>query len=103
MTIEEIIVKEQEMSEIFQKTVDTHMVSEDLSLEELYCDDTEIIEEEIKKCKELADVHNQIANIMRKYQKIEKIIRDYDVAWESHHMKATIEGIREVLEDGNNT
>lgn len=50
MTIEEIIVKEQEMSEIFQKTVDTHMVSENVSLEELYCDDTEIIEEELKKC-----------------------------------------------------
>ena len=39
---------------------------------------------------------------MRKYQKIEKIIRDYDVAWESHHMKTTIDGIRGVLEDGDN-
>ena len=74
MTIDKIIAKEQEIAEIFQKTVDTHMVGEDLSLEEMYCDDTEIIEEELKRCRELADVHNQIANTMRKYQKIQEIV-----------------------------
>ena len=39
---------------------------------------------------------------MRKYQKIEEIIRKYDVAWEFHHMKHTIDKIREVIEDGKN-
>lgn len=122
MTIEEIIVKEQEMSEIFQKTVDTHMVSENVSLEELYCDDTEIIEEELKKCQELADIHNQIANVMRKYQKIQTRLDGLE-----HGMECLLESdprtftnrvcengwlfdtiiewrkvIREVLEDGNN-
>ena len=38
---------------------------------------------------------------MHKYQQIEKIIRNYDVAWEFHHMKPTIDKIREVIEDGN--
>ena len=38
---------------------------------------------------------------MKKYQKIEEIIRNYDVTWEFHHMKPTIDKIREVLEDGN--
>lgn len=92
MTIEEIIKKEQEMSEIFQKTVDTHMVSEDLSLEELYCDDTETIEEELKRCQELADFHNQIANVMCKYQKIEEIY---------YHQRgeALENSLREVIED----
>lgn len=42
-------------------------------------------------------------DIMRKYQKIVKIIRDYDVAWEFHHMKSTIDKIREVIKDGQNT
>ena len=37
---------------------------------------------------------------MRKYQKIEMIIRRYDATWEFHHMKYTIDKIREVLEDG---
>lgn len=102
MTIDEIIVKEQEMSEIFQKTVDTHMVSENLSLEEMYCDDTEIIEEEIKKCKELADFHDQIANIMRKYQKIEDIYERFQKdGGYYHHMARLVDALREVLENGN--
>lgn len=95
MTIDDIIVKEQEMSESFQKTVNTHMVSEDLSLEELYCDDTEIIEEELKRCQELADFHNQIANTMRKYQKIEQI-----VAKRGYFIDDKYFLISEVLEDG---
>lgn len=37
---------------------------------------------------------------MRKYKKIEQIIRNYDVAWEFHHMKTTIDEIREVIQDG---
>jgi hypothetical protein len=36
---------------------------------------------------------------MRKYQEIEKIIRNYDVAWEFHTLRDTIDKIREVLED----
>lgn len=39
-------------------------------------------------------------DIMCKYQKIEEIIRKYDATWEFHHMKPTIDKIREVIEDG---
>lgn len=38
---------------------------------------------------------------MKKYQKIEQIIRNYDTAWELHHKKSTIDKIRKVIEDGN--
>lgn len=38
-------------------------------------------------------------NTMCKYQKIEQIIRNYDVTWEFHHMKPTIDEIRKVVED----
>lgn len=74
MTIDEIIAKEQEMSEILQYIVDTQMVSKDLSLDDMYCGDTEIIEEKLKSYQELADFHNKIANTMRKYQKIQNIL-----------------------------
>ena len=43
-----------------------------------------------------------IANLLiiaEKYQKIEQIIRNYDVAWELHHMKSTIDKIREIIKD----
>lgn len=49
------------------------------------------------------DVLEMTIETMRKYQKIAKIIRKYDVAWEFHHMKTTIDEIREVIEDGDNT
>ena len=41
------------------------------------------------------DAIDKAIDIMRKY---EKIIRGYDAAWELHHMKPTIDNIREVLD-----
>ena len=73
MTIDEIIKTEQEIAEEFQKTVDTHMVSEDMSLEEMYCDDTEVIEEALERRKNLLDYHSTIASVLRKYQEIKEI------------------------------
>lgn len=99
MSIEEIIEKEQEMSKIFQRTVDTHMVSEDLSLEELYCDDTEIIEEKLKRSQELANFHNQIVNVMQKYQKVQTIVK----AWNDMNSFDSMTQISEVVEDGKDT
>ena len=47
-----------------------------------------------------ADIAKSVAiETMRKYQKIEQIIRNYDVSWELHHMKFTIDEIRKVVED----
>ena len=37
---------------------------------------------------------------MRKYQKIEQIIRIYDTPWEFHTLRGTVDKIREVIEDG---
>ena len=37
---------------------------------------------------------------MRKYQKIEQIIRNYDTAWEFHTLRGTVDEIREVIENG---
>ena len=78
MTIDEIILKEKEIAEEFQRTVDTHMMGEDMSLEELYCDDTEVIEEKLKICKELSDYHNTIADTMRKYKTMQEVL---DKVW----------------------
>ena len=41
-------------------------------------------------------------NTMRKYQKIEQIIRNYDTTWEFHTLRGTVDKIREVIEDGSN-
>ena len=106
MTIDEIIVTEKEIAEDFKRIVDTHMVSEATSLEELYCDDTEIINEELERCKNAVDYHTTIANIMHKYQKIQEIVnqKDYD-RFNSHNYYGyflRVQDIRKVLEDGKN-
>jgi len=98
MTIEKIILKEKEIAEEFQKIVDTHIVNEVMSLEELYCNDTEFINEELKRYKNMANYHNTIANTMNKYQKIQEIISKYGNVGTSF---ICIDKIREVIEDGN--
>lgn len=98
IAIEEIILKEKEIAEEFQRVVDTHMASEDISLEELYCDDSEVIEEELERCKVLSDYHNTIANTMRKYREIEEVIKD----WEDGRFSDAVGCLRvkAVIEDG---
>ena len=44
MSIEEIIATETKLAQEFQAGIDTHMTSGNFSLEEMYCDDTEVIE-----------------------------------------------------------
>ena len=95
MTIDEIIAKEAEIAQEFQEVIDTHMVSEDMSLEEMYCDDTKVIQEKLESYKELSDYHSTIANTMRKYQEIRKI-------YMTHHYtdEDVIEKIKEVIKLG---
>ena len=74
MTIDEIIAKEIEIAQEFQEVIDTHITGGSFSLEEMYCDDTEVIEEHLQRCKVFADYHTQIANTMHKYQQIQEIM-----------------------------
>ena len=95
MTIDEIIAKETEIAQEFQEIIATHIVSGNFSLEELYCDDTEVIEEELKRCKELFDYHSTIADTMLKYQKIQKIVQD---DWDKGYQHSeTLHRIKEAI------
>lgn len=107
MSIDEIIAKETEIAQEFQKVVDTHIVNNDgNTIEEMCCDDTEVIEEHLQRCKVLADYHNQIVNTMRKYQKIKEIlnsagyIKNGTVYSYTYDEDSRVKHIREVFEDG---
>lgn len=98
MTIDEIIKKENEIAAEFQKVVDTHIVNDDgFTVEEMYCDDTEAINDHLSRCKSLADYHKQIADVMNKYQKIKEIAGNYGFvpSW------VCLKKIGEVIEDRN--
>ena len=61
MTIDEAIQRENKIAEENQKIVDTEIVFDDVSLSQLYCDDTEVIEEHLENYKKCAEYHKEIA------------------------------------------
>ena len=61
MTIDEAIQRENKIVEENQKIVDTEIVFDDVSLSQLYCDDTEVIEEHLSNYRKYAEYHKQIA------------------------------------------
>ena len=62
MTLDEAIQRENKIAEKNQKIVDTEIVFDDVSLSQLYCDDTEVIEEHLSNYKKCAEYHKQIAD-----------------------------------------
>ena len=62
MTLDEAIQRENKIAEENQKIVDTQIVFGDVSISELYCDDTEVIEEHLSNYRKCAEYHKQIAD-----------------------------------------
>lgn len=61
MTLDEAIQRENKSAEANQKIVDTEIVFDDVYLSQLYCDDTEVIEEQLSNYRKYAEYHKQIA------------------------------------------
>ena len=61
MTLDEAIARENKIAEENQKIVDTQIVFDDVSISELYCDDTEVIEEHLSNYRKCAEYHEQLA------------------------------------------
>ena len=72
MTLDEVIEKENKIAEENQKIVDTRIVFDDVSISELYCDDTEVIEEHLNNYKKCAEYHKQIAECLKDYKHIKQ-------------------------------
>ena len=61
MTLDEAIQRENKIAEENQKIIDTQIVFDDVSISELYCDDTEVIEEHLSNYKKCAEYHDQLS------------------------------------------
>ena len=61
ISIDEAIQRENKIAEENQKIVDTQIVFDNVSISELYCDDTEVIEEHLSNYRKCAEYHKQIA------------------------------------------
>ena len=63
--LDEIIKKEKELYEYNKKIVNTHIVFEDVLIEQMYCDDTEAIEEALGKYRYATEYHKQIYEFLK--------------------------------------
>ena len=62
MTIDEAIQIENNFAEENQKIVDTQIVFDGVYISQLYCDDTEVIEEHLENYKKCAEYHKQLVD-----------------------------------------
>ena len=62
MTLDEAIQRENKIAEENQKIVDTQIVFDGVYISQLYCDDTEVIEEHLSNYRKCAEYHKQIAD-----------------------------------------
>ena len=74
MSIDEAIEKESKIAKENQKIVDTQIVFDNVSISELYCDDTEVIEEHLSNYKKCAEYHEQLAEWLEELKRR----REYD-------------------------
>ena len=82
ISIDEAIQRENKIAEENQKIVDTEIIFDDVSLSQLYCDDTEVIEEHLENYKKCAEYHKQLAKWLEElkdYQDKDKIIVSIDI------------------------
>ena len=72
MTLDEAIQRENNIAEENQKIVDTQIVFDNVSISELYCDDTEVIEEHLENYKKCAEYHKKVAEWLEDYKRIKQ-------------------------------
>ena len=86
MSIDEAIEKESKIAKENQKIVNTQIVFDNVSISELYCDDTEVIEEHLSNYKKCAEYHEQIAEWLEEL----KMLRELKT---EHRKIGNIEGL----------
>lgn len=70
MTLEEAIKHAEEVAEENQRVVDTGIVFDDVTIDMLYCDDTEVIEEHLANYQKCAEEHRQLAEWLKDYKRL---------------------------------
>ena len=90
MTIDEAIQRENKIAEENQKIVDTEIVFDDVSLSQLYCDDTEVIEEHLSNYRKCAEYHKQLAEWLEEL----KTIKEMDLSIPQHFTKEQSDWIK---------
>ncbi|MBR3125029.1 MAG: hypothetical protein IKF42_06315 [Mogibacterium sp.] len=70
MEIDEAIKRCEEVAEENQKVVDTGIVFDDVTIDMLYCDDTEVIDEHLANYQRCANEQRQLAEWLKDYKRL---------------------------------
>ena len=72
MTLDETINKHIRIAKENQKVVDTGIVFDDVTIDMLYCDDTEVIEEHLANYEKCAEEHRQLSKWLKDYKRLKE-------------------------------
>ena len=75
MTLEEAIKDMETIAEENQRVVDTGIVFDNVTLDMLYCDDTEVIEEHLANYQECAEEYRQLAEWLKELKQLREQTR----------------------------
>lgn len=98
MTLDEAIKRMEEIAEEAQKIVDTHYFSNTVSIDEIYCDDTEIIEEQLAGYQKAAEDYSQLAEWLKELKQLRE--QTQEPCEDSISRQAVIETIDDCSSDG---
>lgn len=70
MTLDEAIKHAEEAAEENQRVVDTGIVFDGITIDMLFCDDTEVIEEHLANYQRCAEEHRQLAEWLKDYKRL---------------------------------
>ena len=72
MTLDEAIAHAEEVAKENQRVIDTGIVFNDVTIDMLYCDDTEVIEKHLANYQKRAEEYRQLAEWLRDYKQLKK-------------------------------
>lgn len=84
MTIDEVIEHAEEIANENQKVIDTHIVFDDVTIDMLYCDDTEVIDEKLADFQRMAEEYRQIAEWLKELKEFKQIREKQDSVNSAH-------------------
>ncbi len=72
MTLCEAIAHAEEVAEENQRVIDTGIVFNDVTIDMLYCDDTEVIEKHLANYQKCAEEYRQLAEWLKDYKRLKE-------------------------------
>lgn len=70
MTIDEVIEQAEETAKHHENIIETRLIFNDVTVDEFYADDTEIINEYLDTCRSCANEYHQIAKWLKDYKRL---------------------------------